>query len=366
MISCIVRGDEEDAATVLQRCIDRTALAGGGVVYIPGGTWRITRFPGVRLRDNVHIRVAPHARIIRDRDCASPFVGEGIEHFSIIGATIDINRHANFCGAISLERCRHFRLHDCTLGSSVAPPLDDTIHAILMQDCDDWDIYDIRTRYAQVKLAGGRGARRGRCRRIRANDARNYAVALVLGLGPEDRAIEDCTIEDVQVYGYCAGAVYLGCDQRNATGVMRRVRVRDVYARGPSSTAGRGVLMVLCRETEDVEISDIETHHSYYAEDAGNPNGVGVCIATAKDGTGAGRDIRIKRVLQRGRTMFASLLVEGPIEGLQLEDLDLDCSYQYRAIAGSISGTTHRVRVRSGIREDVARNGHTINMREAA
>ncbi len=360
MISCIVRGDEEDAATVLQRCIDRTALAGGGVIYVPGGTWPIRVWPGVRIRDGVHLRFAPHARIVRDGAASYAFVADGASDFSITGANIDINRTENFQGAIGLERCRDFRIRDCTLGTSAPVPLDDTIHAILMQDCDDWDVHDIRTRQAQVKLAGGAGARRGRCSKIRAVHARNYAVALVLGLGPENRAIEDCVIEDVIVRGHCAGGVYLGNDQRTNTGVFRGVRVRNIDVRGPTSRAGRGVLLRKCAVTEDVEISDVRVHHSYY--EPVDPLSFGVIVANTNDGTGTARDIRIRDVRQRGHVMYG-MEIHGPISGLQLEDIDLEVARRYIATAGSITGTEYRVR---GAREDLVGNGYTVDVRRAA
>ncbi len=355
---------DESAGAALQRVIDRSAEH-NALGVIPAGDWSVQHYPGVQLRSGARLLFQPGAKLRREGVCNAVLWGSGIENFSIEGVDIDIRADVDFRSAISLERCHHYRIHDCDFHSSLVPAYDWTIHAILMQGCDDWDVFDIRTKYAQLKLGGGAGAKRGRCRRVRAEHSRNYAVSLVLGLGAEPRVIEDCVIEAVEVLGHCAGGVYLGNDQLSDTGTFRRVRLQDVNVQGPTSRWGRGVLLVLCAETDDVEIADVATDHTYYPDYPGveNPNGIGLAIDAGKDGRGRGNNIRIRNVKQRGASMYIGAEIRGPIEGLVVEGLDCEAGRRYGAYYGSITGTECGC---VGTREDLERNGFTVDMPEAA
>lgn len=344
----------------LQNVIDQCATYGGGRVVITPGDWPISHFPGVRVYDNTHIRFLPGAKLLRTGVCNSPLWGNRVNNVSITGANIDVLRDGNFRTCISFEHSRNITIRQSRLYSSIAPPYDDTIHAVLLQDCTGWLVEDVFTRYTQLKLGGGLGSSNGVCRRIVAEHARNYAIALVLSA--VDGVIKNCVIEDVQVDGHCAGAIYLGNDHREEAGSFRAVRVQNVVARGPTSKAGRGVLLRLCRTTDDVELADIAVHHSYYPDFPGvaDPWGIGIVIGTTNDGSGHGSNIRVRRIQQRGPAMLG-MLAAGPIDGLHLEDVDLEVGPRFVAVSGSITGTETRCVLPP--REELVRNGHSIDIR---
>lgn len=249
-----------------QNAVDALAASGGGTLYIPPGTYWIAansgdpNYPGVRLYDNITIRGAGPASILRRGHTTglSLFTGRGVSSVRFTQLAVDLGPiTANFptglhfdldpatlrgCADITIDHC-HFRCDAPALPGEPNP----TLMAILARGVAGLTISHNRIERMQVKAAGPGGGGPG----IwivgnRFTDPHNFAVSVVL-TNPDDVISDVWILENEIINLPASGGIYVGSDNAQVgVGSCHRVRVCGNLISGAWDADAAGIMARFC------------------------------------------------------------------------------------------------------------------------